>query len=285
MTYSELVSAIAEKRSFLCVGLDTCWEKIPQCLKNQDKRSAIVQFNKAIIQATAPFTVAYKPNLAFYSCEGIEGMQALMDTIAYLHSEYPEIFVILDAKYGDIGNTAQRYAQTAFGQFRADAVTLAPYMGYDSVAPFLTYDAGDSSPWAIILALTSNPSSKDFQMLQTPDSVAFFEHVLQTSIRWDGSSKENTMFVVGATQAEMLESIRQIVPEHFLLVPGVGAQGGSLQKVAQYGMNSEKCGLLVNSSRGIIYASGNEDFAEAAAAKAKELQAEMAELLGRYSSL
>ncbi len=278
MNYSELVNQIAKKRSFLCVGLDTDFNKIPAHLQKLNRADAMLTFNKAIIDAAAPYTVAYKPNVAFYESEGMEGWNVLRQTIEYIKEKHPDIFIIADAKRGDIGNTSERYAHTFFDNLNADAVTVAPYMGQDSVSPFLNHEG----KWTIILALTSNPGSHDFQFLTDEQNEPIFHHVLRTAAAW--GTQENTMFVVGATQACMLQEIRQIIPKHFLLVPGVGAQGGSLADVALYGM-TENCGLLVNSSRGIIYASHKEDFAQIAAQKAAELQQQMAQLLEEYSKL
>ena len=275
MNYSDLVKEIAKKQSFLCVGLDTDFNKLPLHLQQLDHQDAMLTFNKAIIDATAPYTVAYKPNVAFYESEGMAGWEVLRQTIEYIKEKYPDTLVIADAKRGDIGNTSERYAHTFFDQLNADAVTVAPYMGHDSISPFLKHEG----KWTIILALTSNPGSRDFQFITNENGVPLFHHVLKTAAGW--GNNENTMFVVGATQACMLEGIRQIVPEHFLLVPGIGAQGGSLEDVALYGM-TENCGLLFNSSRGIIYASQEEDFAEVAGQKAAELQKQMAELLEEY---
>lgn len=233
------------------------------------------EFNRAIIDATAPYTVAYKPNLAFYEENGVKGWESFRKTCEYIRRNYPEIFIIADAKRGDIGNTSQMYARAFFDENLVDAVTLSPYMGRDTVEPFLKYD----DKWAVILALTSNPSADDFEMLDLVGGGKLYEQVLRTSKEW--GTDQNTMYVVGATKASMLQSVRAIVPNHFLLVPGVGAQGGSLQEVAQYGM-SANCGLLVNSSRGIIYADRSEAFADTAAAKAAEVQAEMSQLLDQY---
>lgn len=268
MTREELVKEIFAKKSFLCVGLDTDLKKIPQhLLKEEDP---IFAFNKAIIDATAPYCVAYKPNLAFYEAFGVKGMVSFEKTVNYLKTNYPHHFIIADAKRGDIGNTSAMYARTFFGEYDLDALTVAPYMGEDSVTPFLTYEG----KWVVLLALTSNKGSHDFQLTESKeDGERLFEKVLRVSQQW--GNNENMMYVVGATQGKMFEDIRRIAPRHFLLVPGVGAQGGSLQEVCKYGMTDE-CGLLVNSSRGIIYASAGEDFAEVAAQKAKELQEEMA---------
>ena len=267
MNRQQLINEIFTKKTFLCVGLDTDINKIPAHLKNED--DPIFAFNKAIIDATAPYCVAYKPNLAFYECYGLKGMLAFEKTIQYIKENHPNHFIIADAKRGDIGNTSKMYAQTFFEEYNLDSVTVAPYMGEDSVKPFLEYDG----KWVILLALTSNKGSHDFQLTEDKQGERLFEKVLKKSQEW--GTTENLMYVVGATQGKMFEDIRRIVPEHFLLVPGVGAQGGSLQEVCKYGMTKD-CGLLVNSSRGIIYASTDTDFAEVAAVKAKELQEEMA---------
>ena len=266
MNRQQLINEIFTKKSFLCVGLDTDINKIPEHLKKEE--DPIFIFNKAIIDATAPYCVAYKPNLAFYECYGLKGMIAFEKTIKYLKENHPNHFIIADAKRGDIGNTSKMYAQTFFEEYNLDSVTVAPYMGEDSVKPFLEYD----SKWVILLALTSNKGSHDFQLTEDKQGERLFEKVLKKSQEW--GTTENLMYVVGATQGKMFEDIRRIAPNHFLLVPGVGAQGGSLQEVCKYGMTKD-CGLLVNSSRGIIYASKDEDFAEIAAQKAKELQLEM----------
>ena len=270
MDKQQLVQQILEKRSFLCVGLDTDIKKIPKHL--QDVDDPIFAFNKAIIDATEPFCVAYKPNLAFYESLGINGMKAYERTVRYLRKYYPKQFIIADAKRGDIGNTSAMYARTFFEEYEVDALTVAPYMGEDSVRPFLEYEG----KWVILLALTSNPGSMDFQLLADPNGERLFEHVITKSQQWAGPDK--MMFVVGATRGEMFSDIRRLAPHHFLLVPGVGAQGGSLEEVCKYGMN-EECGLLVNSSRGVIYASQGEDFAEAAAQSANQLQQQMKEIL------
>ena len=267
MNRQQLINEIFTKKTFLCVGLDTDINKIPAHLKKED--DPIFAFNKAIIDATAPYCVAYKPNLAFYECYGLKGMLAFEKTIQYIKENHPNHFIIADAKRGDIGNTSKMYAQTFFEEYNLDSVTVAPYMGEDSVKPFLEYDG----KWVILLALTSNKGSHDFQLTEDKQGERLFEKVLKKSQEW--GTTENLMYVVGATQGKMFEDIRRIVPEHFLLVPGVGAQGGSLQEVCKYGMTKD-CGLLVNSSRGIIYASTDTDFAEVAAVKAKELQEEMA---------
>ena len=267
MNRQQLINEIFTKKSFLCVGLDTDINKIPEHLKKEE--DPIFAFNKAIIDATAPYCVAYKPNLAFYECYGLKGMIAFEKTIKYLKENHPNHFIIADAKRGDIGNTSKMYAQTFFEEYNLDSVTVAPYMGEDSVKPFLEYDG----KWVILLALTSNKGSHDFHLTEDKQGERLFEKVLKKSQEW--GTTENLMYVVGATQGKMFEDIRRIAPNHFLLVPGVGAQGGSLQEVCKYGMTKD-CGLLVNSSRGIIYASKDEDFEEIAAQKAKELQLEMA---------
>ncbi|MBQ8155604.1 MAG: orotidine-5'-phosphate decarboxylase [Prevotella sp.] len=279
MTRQELIEQIKQKQSFLCVGLDTDINKIPECVKKlvddqcedeEDKLAMYIYvFNKFIIDATAPYCVAYKPNLAFYECYGIDGMYAYDRTVNYLKSKYPKHFIIADAKRGDIGNTSKMYAKTFFeGDTQVDALTVAPYMGEDSITPFLGYDG----KWVILLALTSNKGSHDFQLTEDANGERLFEKVLRTSQQW--GNDENMMFVVGATQGQMFEDIRKVAPTHFLLVPGVGAQGGSLEEVCKYGINKD-CGLLVNSSRGIIYASADNDFAEVAGQKAQELQQQM----------
>lgn len=273
MTYEQLFRQILAKRSFLCVGLDTDVRKLSECVRSEE--DPIFAFNRAIVDATAPYTVCYKPNMAFYEEHGAAGIASLERTCSYIREKYPEMFIILDAKRGDIGNTSAMYARAFFENGSADAVTLSPYMGRDTVEPFLSYEG----KWAVILALTSNASAADFEILPLANGRKLYEQVLGTASEW--GSRDNTMFVVGATQAMMLGGIRKIVPDHFLLVPGVGAQGGSLQDVAAYGMNSH-CGLLVNSSRGIIYASSGEDFASAAALKAQAMQQEMDSLLKMY---
>jgi orotidine-5'-phosphate decarboxylase len=272
MDYSELFKKIVEKRSFLCVGLDSEIEKIPAFLLRT--KDPVFEFNKRIIDSTFRYTVAYKPNIAFYECNGPAGWKSLGSTLTYLKKNYPEIFVIADAKRGDIGNTSKMYARTFFEKMNFDAITVAPYMGEDSVTPFLTY----KDKWVILLALTSNKGADDFQY-HNEDGLRLFERVLTLSAKW--GSVDNLMYVVGATRAEMLREIRKIVPEHFLLVPGVGAQGGSLREVAKYGLNS-KCGLLVNSSRGIIFADNTENFDEVAGEKAKEVQSEMELYLSQH---
>lgn len=273
MNRSELVNQIKTKRSFLCVGLDTDLKKMPEhLLKEEDP---IFAFNKAIIDATADYCVSYKPNLAFYEAFGIKGLISFEKTIKYLKDNYPNHFIVADAKRGDIGNTSAMYARTFFDEYDVDSLTVAPYMGEDSVTPFLGYEG----KWVILLALTSNKGSHDFQLTEDNNGERLFEKVLRTSQNWGNA--DNMMYVVGATQGRMFEDIRKIVPNHFLLVPGVGAQGGSLEEVCKYGMNKD-CGLLVNSSRGIIYASKGEDFAEQAAKNAKELQQQMDKELEKF---
>ena len=281
MERKELIEQIREKQSFLCVGLDPDIKKIPQCVIDECKEDleeaeeyddslAIMLFNQYIIDATAPYCVAYKPNLAFYEALGANGLVAYEETVSYIRENYPKHFIIADAKRGDIGNTSKMYARSFFeGDTQVDAVTVAPYMGEDSVCPFLEYDG----KWVVLLALTSNKGSHDFQLTEDAQGERLFEKVLRQSQQW--GTKDNMMYVVGATQGKMFEDIRKVVPDHFLLVPGVGAQGGSLQEVCKYGMTKD-CGLLVNSSRGIIFASNGKDFAEVAAQKAKELQQQMA---------
>ena len=268
MNRDQLVTEIFKKKSFLCVGLDVDINKIPQHLLSEE--DPIFAFNKAIIDATAPYCVAYKPNLAFYEAYGVKGMVAFEKTIAYLKENYPEMFVIADAKRGDIGNTSKMYAKTFFDEYDVDALTVAPYMGEDSVVPFLE---GYDGKWVILLALTSNKGSFDFQLTEDKEGERLFEKVIRKSQEW--GNDENMMYVVGATRGEMFTDIRKVAPTSFLLVPGVGAQGGSLQDVCKYGIIKD-CGLLVNSSRGIIYADKTENFAEAAAERAKKLQQEMA---------
>ncbi|NLD23851.1 MAG: orotidine-5'-phosphate decarboxylase, partial [Bacteroidales bacterium] len=251
MTKQELFNQIKEKQSFLCVGLDTDINKIPEHLLDSD--DPIYEFNKAIINATAKYCVAYKPNLAFYESSGLEGWLAFEKTVAYIKQRYPEMFLIADAKRGDIGNTSEMYARAFFDKLKMDAVTVAPYMGEDSVRPFLQKDK-----WVILLALTSNKGSTDFQFLEDANGEALFEKVLKTSQQW--ASEEEMMYVIGATQDKLFERVRKIAPNHFLLVPGIGAQGGDLEAVCKVGMN-KTCGLLVNSSRAINYADSSDDFA------------------------
>lgn len=276
MNRKELINQIFSKKSFLCVGLDTDIKKIPQHLLSEP--DPIFSFNKEIIDATAKYCVAYKPNLAFYESMGVKGLVSFEKTINYLNGVCPNHFIIADAKRGDIGNTSAMYARTFFEEYNLDSLTVAPYMGEDSVKPFLEYDG----KWVILLALTSNKGSHDFQLTADKDGERLFEKVLRVSQKW--GTDENMMYVVGATQGKMFEDIRRIVPNHFLLVPGVGAQGGSLQEVCKYGITKD-CGLLVNSSRGIIYASQGEDFADVAAKKAQELQEQMAEELKKLKVL
>ena len=273
MTYKELYNLIQKKQSFLCVGLDTDKNKIPSFLLKEE--DPVYAFNKAIIDATLPYTVAYKPNMAFYESMGTEGWDSLEKAVKYLRSLNEPLFLIADAKRGDIGNTSAMYARTFFETMDFDAVTLSPYMGADTVTPFLSYQ----DKWVILLALTSNQSAADFQYFENRNGKKLYEQVIETSTEW--ADKNRMMYVVGATKAEALSDIRKIIPDNFLLIPGVGAQGGSLQEVSAYGINSH-CGLLVNSSRGIIYASTGNDFAQAAAEKAKAIQEEMAELLDRF---
>ena len=269
MTTQQLVAEIHKKNSFLCIGLDVDMTKIPTYLLQEE--DPIFAFNKAIIDATNHLCVAYKPNTAFYEAYGIKGWISLQKTIAYLNKNYPEIFTIADAKRGDIGNTSTMYAKAFFEDLAFDSVTVAPYMGKDSVEPFLAFE----DKHTILLALTSNEGAFDFQTKKIND-LEVYQHVLETSKSWKNS--ENLMYVVGATKATYFKEIRKIIPTSFLLVPGVGAQGGNLQEVCKYGM-SENIGLLVNSSRGIIYAANDENFANAAAAAAKELQQQMAGIL------
>lgn len=270
MTRKQLIDNIRAKGSFLCVGLDTDIKKIPEHLR--DSEDPVFEFNKAIIDATAPYCVAYKPNTAFYESLGVKGWDALDRTVKYIREKYPDQFIIADAKRGDIGNTSSLYARAFFENMDVDALTVAPYMGSDSVKPFLAYEG----KWVILLALTSNPGSKDFQFLSDTTGTRLFEHVLETANTW--GTQENLMFVVGATQGAMFSEVRRVAPDNFLLVPGVGAQGGSLEDVVRWGITRE-CGLIVNSSRGIIYASQGEDFAEAAAAEARKLRDHMTILL------
>jgi orotidine-5'-phosphate decarboxylase len=269
MNHLQLFDNIVRKRSFLCVGLDSEIGKIPLFLKKLD--DPVYEFNKRIVDATHKYTVAYKPNIAFYESLGAKGWQSLEATVKYIRTKYPDIFLIADAKRGDIGNTSMMYAKAFLENMPFDAVTVAPYMGEDSVTPFLKYP----EKWAVLLALTSNKGADDFQY-HNEDGIKLFERVLTVSQKW--GSVNNLMYVVGATRAEMLKDIRKLVPDHFLLVPGVGAQGGSLAEVAKYGMTN-KCGLLVNSSRGIIFADNTENFANVAGEKAKEMQVEMEQYL------
>jgi orotidine-5'-phosphate decarboxylase len=270
MTRQGLISNIRRKKSFLCVGLDSELSKLPPHLLREE--DPVFEFNKQIIDATIDYAVAYKPNLAFYESLGLKGWISLEKTISYLHLKKDQVFVIADAKRGDIGNTSQQYARAFFEILDVDALTVAPYMGSDSVKPFLSYH----EKWVILLALTSNKGASDFQYIKNEDGY-LFEQVLRTSSQW--GTADNMMYVVGATQAQQLETIRRIIPDHFLLVPGVGAQGGSLQEVARYGMTKD-IGLLINASRSIIFASSHEDFAEKAREEALKMQKEMETLLG-----
>jgi len=270
MNAEELFRNIKRKKSFLCVGLDTDYKKIPKMLLH--KEYPVFEFNKSIIDATQEYAVAYKPNLAFYEMLGAAGHMSLEMTVTYIRETYPDLFIIADAKRGDIGNTSQMYAHAFFKTLDFDAITLSPYMGKDSISPFLEV----KGKWTILLALTSNEGSKDFQQLQVENGQALFEKVITTSAEW--GSVNNIMYVVGATKAEALVRIRELIPEHFLLVPGVGSQGGSLKEVAEYGMN-DRCGLLVNASRSIIYADGTNRFEDAASNEASGLQAQMEEIL------
>lgn len=274
MKRTELVENIKQKKSFLCVGLDTDPAKIPAHLL--DGADPVLTFNKAIIDATAPYCIAYKPNLAFYECMGPDGLRILDATVKYIREHYPDQFIIADAKRGDIGNTAKMYAKTFFDTMNFDAITVAPYMGRDSIEPFLEYPG----KWTIVLALTSNKGAEDFQMMTDTNNIHLYQRVLKRTQHW--GSPVNMMFVVGATQAEHLDAVREVAPRSFLLVPGVGAQGGSLEEVASHGMNDE-CGLIVNSSRGIIYASSGHDYAEKAGDAAKKVADQMASLLQQHN--
>lgn len=269
MTYQNLFEEIRKKASFLCVGLDTEKEKIPSFLLSE--KDPLFAFNKKIVDATVQYAVAYKINTAFYESCGADGWISLGKTVKYIKDKYPEVYVVADAKRGDIGNTSRMYAKAFLESMPFDAITVAPYMGEDSVAPFLALPG----KWAIILALTSNKGADDFQY-HSDDGIKLFERVISVSRKWGNT--DNTMFVIGATKPEMFRDVRKIVPDHFLLVPGVGAQGGSLAEVAKFGMNNS-CGLLVNSSRAIIFADSTRNFAEVAAMKAREMQTEMAEYL------
>lgn len=274
MDKQTLFDNIKRKKSFLCVGLDTDIKKLPEHLLNEE--DPIFAFNKAIIDATADLCVAYKPNLAFYESLGLTGWIAFEKTVKYIRENYPDQFIIADAKRGDIGNTSEMYARSFFQHLDLDAVTVAPYMGEDSVKPFLTYPG----KWVIVLGLTSNKGSQDFQFTADASGERLFEKVMRVSQNW---ADENTMmYVVGATQGKLFTDVRKVVPNHFLLVPGVGAQGGSLEEVAEYGMNNE-CGLLVNSSRQIIYADKSEQFAEAARKEARSVQKKMEAILKEKS--
>jgi len=272
MNAEELFRSIKHKKSFLCVGLDTDYKKIPKMLLH--KEYPVFEFNKHIIDATQEFAVAYKPNLAFYEMLGAAGYMSLEMTVTYIRENYPDLFIIADAKRGDIGNTSHMYAHAFFKTLDCDAITLSPYMGFDSISPFLEVEG----KWAVLLALTSNEGSKDFQQLNLEGKKQLYEEVITTSSVW--GSVNNIMYVVGATKAEALTRIRKLIPEHFLLIPGVGSQGGSLNEVAEHGMN-DRCGLLVNVSRSIIYADVTNKFEHAARQEASRLQTQMEELLNR----
>ena len=274
MNRQQLVEQIFSKRSFLCVGLDTDIQKIPEFL--QTETDGVFTFNKRIIDATAPYCIAYKPNLAFYESLGAKGIMAFEQTVAYIKKVYPNHFIIADAKRGDIGNTSSLYARTFFKEYDLDALTVAPYMGEDSVTPFLEYEG----KWVILLAITSNKGSRDFQLTEDRNGERLFEKVIRRSAEW--ADENRMMYVVGATQGKMFSEIRKLAPRHFLLVPGVGAQGGCLEEVCHYGMTAD-CGLIVNSSRSIIYAGHGSDFDLIAAERAKELQAAMAVELDKIS--
>ncbi|MBP3822855.1 MAG: orotidine-5'-phosphate decarboxylase [Bacteroidaceae bacterium] len=279
MTREQLFENIRRKQSFLCVGLDTDLKKVPQFLVERAAKEEgfdpIFEFNKAIIDATAPYCIAYKPNLAFYEAHGVKGWIAFERTVKYLREQYPDQFIIADAKRGDIGNTSKLYARTFFEEMDVDAVTVAPYMGEDSVTPFLGYEG----KWVILLALTSNKGSQDFQLTQDAEGERLFEKVLTRSQQWADAGQ--MMYVVGATQGTSFADIRRLAPDHFLLVPGIGAQGGSLEEVCHYGWN-DHCGLIVNSSRAIIYADGTENFAAVAGERAYEVQQQMAQVLQQH---
>lgn len=270
MTREELFNNIKHKRSFLCVGLDPDLDKMPASLGGD-----LFEFNKAIIDATAEHAIAFKPNLAFYEVQGLKGYEAFEKTVKYIRENYPDVMIIADAKRGDIGNTSRMYAKSFFETLDVDAITVAPYMGEDSVTPFLGYDG----KWVIVLGLTSNKGSHDFQLTLDQDGTPLYKNVLKKVSAWGNDG--NMMFVIGATQGQLFEEVRQVVPSHFLLVPGVGAQGGSLDEVCRYGMN-KNCGLIVNSSRGIIHASSDDDFAQVAREKAKQLNVQMAQILENY---
>jgi len=274
MNAEEIFRNIKRKKSFLCVGLDTDYKKIPKMLLH--KEYPIFEFNKHIIDATHAYAVAYKPNLAFYEMLGAAGFMSLEMTVTYLRENYPDLYIIADAKRGDIGSTSHMYAHAFFKTLDFDAITLSPYMGRDSISPFMEFDG----KWVILLALTSNEGSKDFQQLYLGEKRQLFEEVITVSSKW--GNVNNMMYVVGATKAESLTRIRKLIPEHFLLVPGVGSQGGSLKEVAEYGMN-DRCGLLVNASRSIIYADVTNKFEDAARQEASRLQAQMEEILSNRS--
>jgi orotidine-5'-phosphate decarboxylase len=276
MNKQQLFENIIRKQSFLCIGLDTDMEKIPQHLLMEE--DPVFSFNKAIIDATADLCIAYKPNLAFYECLGIKGWIAFEKTIQYIKENYPDQFIIADAKRGDIGNTSEMYARSFFDELNMDAVTVAPYMGEDSVKPFLLYP----EKWVILLALTSNKGSQDFQLTKDMDGERLFEKILKKSQEW--ANDEQMMYVVGATQGKIFADVRKYAPNHFLLVPGVGAQGGSLEKVCEYGMN-KLCGLIVNSSRAIIYADNSKNFVQATRMATKEIRRQMSAQLKKISNL
>jgi len=274
MTSAELFKNIQLKKSFLCVGLDTDFNRLPKIM--MDSEYPLFEFNKRIIDATSDLAVAYKPNMAFYESMGTAGWMSLELTVKYLRENYPDLFLIADAKRGDIGNTSKMYATAFLENMDFDAITVSPYMGADSVKPFIQY----KDKWIIILALTSNEGSHDFQMIFDPGAnMRLFEKVLTKAQEW--GSIENTMFVVGATQADKFKEVRKVAPDHFLLVPGVGAQGGSLEEVAKYGLN-KKCGLLVNASRSILYADATDTFADSARMEAEKIQQQMAHILESY---
>ena len=281
MTRQQLYENICRKQSFLCVGLDTDLKKVPQHLLDRaatdEAYDAIFEFNKAIIDATAPYCIAYKPNLAFYEAHGVKGWIAFERTVNYIREHYPDQFIIADAKRGDIGNTSKLYARTFFEEMDVDAVTVAPYMGEDSVTPFLGYEG----KWVILLALTSNKGSHDFQLTTDVQGQPLYERVLRRSQTW--ADADQMMYVVGATQGAAFADIRRAAPDHFLLVPGIGAQGGSLEEVCHYGWN-DHCGLIVNSSRAIIYADATERYAEVAAQRAHDVQQQMAAILAERAA-
>ncbi len=274
MNADQLFQAIKKKKSFLCVGLDSDLNKIPDSLKPSEKPQ--FQFNRKIIDATLPYTIAYKLNAAFYEARGADGWLEMEETVHYLRQADPSVFIIADAKRGDIGNTSEMYARAFFDRMECDAITLSPYMGYDVADPFLKRDG----KWIIVLAVTSNKSAEDFQFLElSTDGTPLYENILRIAREW--GSADTTMFVAGATRAEVISRVREYVPDHFLLVPGIGAQGGSLEAVVEHGINS-RCGLLINSSRGIIFTDRSDSFADAAKSKALEIQQEMETLLARH---
>lgn len=274
MNRKQLIENIRRKGSFLCVGLDPDLSRMPQHIA--EGKDPIFTFNRAIIDATAAYAVAYKPNLAFYECHGLEGWKAFEETVRYIRRNHPDIMIIADAKRGDIGNTSRKYAQAFFENVDVDALTVAPYMGQDSVTPFVDY----KDKWVVLLALTSNEGSNDFQTITDINGSMLYESVINRGVEW--GTADQMMFVVGATKGKMIENVRRLAPNHFLLVPGVGAQQGSLEEVVRYGMTDE-CGLLVNASRSILYASSNNDFAEAAAREASRMASEMSGYLIKQS--